>query len=487
MTTLRPGDVVGGCRIVRVIGEGGQGCVCEVCTPEGERLAMKILVCFGGLASRTAERFGVECESLALIDEVNVPRFYRAGVDGDRVWLLVEFVDGESLREKLRPPRPRPPLPDLVRWIIQACDGVAAAHARGIIHRDIKPENLLITPAGVVKVIDFGFAKLEHLGVQTTAGTLVGSALYMPPEQLRNEPPHTSWDVFAMGVVLHEAIAGAHPTATRSTNLVDIVTRHRAIPPRPLAEAAPGVPLDLADIVDRAVQEKWWRRPTMRGLADELREAHYRLRSPQRADARNLPLPNRPAAGAPTEPLPVYTPAPSARPLAPTQPLAAWQEERAAGDRPAHPPPPSVAAIAPVVSAPVSARAPALAATVIDTQMPLPVAAGRPSATSGHDVSAAPVEASLRASRGSTPGGKRGRAAFAGATLLLAASGAGVWVWYASAPGPSERATGAAAGVVLPPPVASASTAPSASAPAASASAAPPRPGGHPAKRGRGR
>jgi serine/threonine-protein kinase len=477
MATLNPGDVCGGCRIVRVIGEGGQACVYEVRTPDGERRAMKIVVPEMGIASAAA-RLGVEGEALATVDHVNVLSFFRAGIEGPCVWLLVELIEGETLRDKLSPLRPRPPLADLVRWMVQACDGTAAAHDVGIVHRDIKPENILITPAGVVKVIDFGFAKLEHLGIKTTTGTLIGTALYAPPEQIRNGTPNTSWDVYAMGMILYEGLAGAHPTAARSTNLVDIVERHLGTRPRPLAEAAPGVPADLADIVDRAIHETFWKRPTMRALAGELREALHRLLAPRRAAARNLGVSNHTDAGAPTEPLPVYAPAPPAPPIAATQPLAAWQ-----GDRAAQPPPP------PSVS---PARA-ALAATVTDTQMPLPVAAGtaagagRPSATSGHDVSAAPVEAATRASRGSAPGVKRRRAVGAGVALLLAASATGVWVWYAGSPETEERASGAAADASLPPPAGSALVTPSASAPAASASAGPRRPGGQPPGRRRGR
>src|SRR6185437_5187480 len=117
MATLKPGDACGGCRIVRVLGEGGQACVYEVETKERERCAMKIVEPEAGIAS-AAERLGVECEALATVDHINVLHSFRWGIDRGCVWLLVELVEGETLQDKLRPQRPRPPLPDLVRWMV---------------------------------------------------------------------------------------------------------------------------------------------------------------------------------------------------------------------------------------------------------------------------------------------------------------------------------------------------------------------------------
>ena len=292
------------------------------------------------------------------------------GVDSGRLFLLVELIEGETLRDKLRAHRPRPALPDLVRWMVQAGEGVASAHDHGIVHRDFKPENILITAGDVVKVIDFGFAKLEHLGIQTTEGRLVGTALYAPPEQLKKGPPHTSWDVYAMGIVLYEALAGVHPTEAATQNPMVLLHRHLTVQPKPLAEVAPGVPADLADIVDARST------PSSGGVPRCARSSAScgSAPPPPRSPARRRPQPPPPRTATPrrrSRPPCRSTRLPrgSARPSTATQPLAAWQAERAAGDRPAQPPPPSTA---PVASTP--ARSPALAATVPYTQMPPPVA-----------------------------------------------------------------------------------------------------------------
>ena len=149
-------------------------------------------------------------------------------------------------------------------------------------------------------------AKLEHLGIQTTAGRLIGSALYAAPEQLRNGPVHPSWDVFAMGIILYEALSGAHPVDASSGNPMDICCRHLDFRPRPLAEVAPHVPGDLAYLVGEALDTDASRRPTMRALAERLHDTLQRVSARQLAEVRNL-LPDRRTEAARTVPLPVMS------------------------------------------------------------------------------------------------------------------------------------------------------------------------------------
>ncbi len=491
MSTLKPGDRCGGNLVVRLIGEGGQSSVYEVITPEGDRRAQKVLAADAALSSTYAARFGQEAEALATIVHLNILRFHGTGIDAGRVWLLVELVEGESLYDRLdlhrertharilvscQPPPRRPPsLEDLLRWLIQACEGVAAAHDAGVVHRDLKPENLLITPDGVVKVIDFGFAKLATLGVRTTAGKLVGTPHYAPPEQLRRppSPPHPSWDVYALGLVLYEALAGAHPTSAPDRNPYQACHHHLTHHPSPLAHVVSGLPSDLTDLVDLAIHPIPSARPTMRDFAAKLHAVLQRLLVAQRTAARNLPLPKRDLAAAPTVPLPVYAPEP--------------------GDRPALPPPPSTA---PARIARASAPATTVALPVSPAPAPEPTyaaaiagrasaaIAGRASATSAHDVSAAPVETVARA-----PRARRGPAAGAAIAVLLLFLVAGVWGWRARVAGTGGIASPAAgappetAAPALAPPRASSTAAASAPVAAPSAAPAPLRPGAAPPAR----
>ncbi len=173
----------------------------------------------------------------------NVVRLFDAGVDADRIYLLLELVDGRSLRDALALPSGRPPVTTLVRWIRQAAEGVAEAHRRGIIHRDLKPENLLITSQDVVKVIDFGIARLTGWGVHTTSGAEAGHrALHVA----RADPGQAS------GPAHGRVRAGAHPLRDprrraprrpRAGERVPDLRSPARSPPAALAGGRPGDPV----------------------------------------------------------------------------------------------------------------------------------------------------------------------------------------------------------------------------------------------------
>jgi serine/threonine protein kinase len=221
-----------------------------------------------------------------------VVRLYDVGVDGERIYLLLELVDGKNLRETLRLHGGRPPLETLVRWIRQAAEGVAEAHRHGIVHRDLKPENLLVTPQEVVKVIDFGVAKLTGWGVRTTHEQKMGTALYMSPEQIQGKPPNERMDVYAMGLILYEAVAGAHPIVTEPASAYQICALQLTHRPRPLIEAAPEIPPELGAVADRAIEKHPEARfPDMRAFTDALHGALGRLGEDRRAALRSLVTP----------------------------------------------------------------------------------------------------------------------------------------------------------------------------------------------------
>jgi serine/threonine protein kinase len=142
-----------------------------------------------------------------------------------------------------------------------------------------------VTPDDVVKVIDFGIAKLHGWGVKTSHQQQVGTALYMSPEQIEGKAPDPRMDVYALGLILYEALAGAHPIVTGPATMYHICDQQLHHHPRPLAEAAPGLPADLCAIADRAIAKAPERRfPTMRAMADALHEALLR-RGEDRRDA----------------------------------------------------------------------------------------------------------------------------------------------------------------------------------------------------------
>jgi eukaryotic-like serine/threonine-protein kinase len=314
MAILTAGSTWAGHSIVRLVGAGFAE-VYEVRDRSGARRALKILSAEPDITSKLQARLAQEGEAIALIEHTNVLRFYDAGVHDDRVWLLLEFVEGTTLREIEDACGGRPPLESLLRWTRQACEGLTAAHAQGVVHRDVKPENILVTPAEIVKIIDFGLAKLTGWGLKTTHQRVMGTAFYMAPEQLRSRPADGRADVYSMGHVRYEAVAGVHAISQLGGPLTMIVVcgRQLTYTPPALITIVPEVPPDLSQLIEEALaKDPALRLPTMREFADRLHEVLSRLLVHRRSAARDLPLPGREVGLQRTVPMPVHEePAPA--------------------------------------------------------------------------------------------------------------------------------------------------------------------------------
>jgi serine/threonine protein kinase len=168
MTFFDPGTHVGGHLILRLLGTGSVGVVYEVLAADGARRALKLVQKDATLASKEQARLCQEGGAMAMTDHPNVVRFHDAGMLGERVWLLLELVEGPDLRVLLDREGGSLPVDRAVRILRGACEGVAAAHREGIVHRDLKPENILVAPDDVAKVADFGSARLAGKGLRTT-------------------------------------------------------------------------------------------------------------------------------------------------------------------------------------------------------------------------------------------------------------------------------------------------------------------------------
>jgi len=172
------------------------------------------------------------------------------------MYIAMEYVEGESLKTLIAARTLK--MPETVRIIKRCADALVEAHAHGIIHRDVKPENIVVTKRGV-KMLDFGIAKLidpppEDAGKLTSDGTVVGTPDYMSPEQALGKPLDHRTDIFSLGVVLYEALAGWHPFATASVTqtLVNLVTKE----PRDLGTIVRDAPPQLLEVVRRAMSKK---------------------------------------------------------------------------------------------------------------------------------------------------------------------------------------------------------------------------------------
>jgi serine/threonine protein kinase len=291
---FQPGDGLGGYRIVRLLGAGGFAEVYEAVNPAGVHRALKVLGAEASRGSKIRTGLAREAEALARIEHVNVVRFYEAGIEEDHVYLVLEMVEGVTLGDKMGDPFALAPMEDTVRWVHQACEGVAEAHRAGVIHRDLKPANILVTPADVVKVIDFGIAKLRSWTSASNNEHLLGTALYMAPEQLQAQPADARADVYSMGVILYEALSGVHPLGlTDDTPTVfQVFQQHLVGEPRPLGEVAPEVQPALAALVQHALAKDPVRRvPSMRALADGLHDVLLEMARERRTAVRRIVSP----------------------------------------------------------------------------------------------------------------------------------------------------------------------------------------------------
>lgn len=204
------GHRVGDYEIIGVLGTGGMGRVYKVRNVISERVeAMKLLLPNLERDPELADRFLREIKVLATLDHPNIASLHTAFRSGNQLVMIMEFVEGVSLDERLR----AGPIPvaEAVGYFCQALEALAYAHSRGVIHRDIKPSNIMVTTEGVVKLMDFGIAKAAGDRQLTRTGTTLGSLYYMSPEQVTGAALDARSDIYSMGVALYEVLTGTRP------------------------------------------------------------------------------------------------------------------------------------------------------------------------------------------------------------------------------------------------------------------------------------
>ncbi len=236
-------------RIGEPLGSGGMGVVYEAeDTQLGRSVALKFLAPELVRDPVSKARFLTEARAASALDHTNLCTILEAGESEDGLlFLAMPRYDGESLERRLT----RGPLPveEAAEIAVQTARGLAKAHAHGIVHRDVKPGNLFLTRDGVVKILDFGIAKLTGETGHTRRGTLLGTPSYMSPEQTRGEPVDARADVWSLGVVLYEMLAGRRPFTGGSGDAVVHAVLHQA--PEPVTRLRPEVPAELERILSR--------------------------------------------------------------------------------------------------------------------------------------------------------------------------------------------------------------------------------------------
>jgi serine/threonine protein kinase/tetratricopeptide (TPR) repeat protein len=281
--SLRSGEKLGSFEILAVLGAGGFGEVYRAKDLKlGREVALKVL---RGELSRDPERlrrFEREARAASALNHPNIVTVHDVGTCDSTPFMVMELVEGETLREVLS----RGPLApaELLRIAGQMADGLAKAHGAGIVHRDLKPENVMVSADGWVKILDFGLAKLANPtlvdSVQLTAdreatasGAILGTISYMSPEQASGLEIDFRSDQFALGSILYEAATGRRPFQ-RDTPALTLVAILHSEPPR-LDGLAPGLPHDLVALVHRLLAKEPGARYESSGdLARELHALH---------------------------------------------------------------------------------------------------------------------------------------------------------------------------------------------------------------------
>jgi serine/threonine protein kinase/Tol biopolymer transport system component len=302
---LPAGTKLGRYEIRSLLGKGGMG---EVYLADDTALrrpaAIKVLIGDFTENEERLHRFEREAYAASSLNHPNIVTIYEIGTEAKLHFIATECVDGESLRQHLRAKQIE--LREIVEIAIQVASALTAAHEAGIIHRDIKPENIMLRPDGYVKVLDFGLAKLSvesetkdtdaeadtQLLIKTEPGRLMGTVDYMSPEQARGIEVDTRTDIFSLGVVLYELVAGRRPFAgpTKSDVLADILRGE----PEPLARLSPSIPAELNRIVSKALRkDREERYQTAKDLFVDLKSLRRELDS-------NIKV-SRETAGAPAD------------------------------------------------------------------------------------------------------------------------------------------------------------------------------------------
>jgi serine/threonine protein kinase len=239
--------------IDRVLGSGGMGTV-YAGKEEGsdEEVAIKVLSRILGTNSSFRERFSAEVETLKKLDQPNIVRLYAYGEEEGFLFYAMELVDGGSLHEELQQ-KGKFDWPDVTDIAIQVCQALKHAHDHGVIHRDIKPANLMRTPDKVVKLSDFGIAKLFG-GQNTMAGSVIGTADYMSPEQADGRPITNRSDLYSLGSVMYALLAKRPPFA--GTSVPEVLHNLRYSAPTSIRRLAPEIPEELEDIINKLLEKE---------------------------------------------------------------------------------------------------------------------------------------------------------------------------------------------------------------------------------------
>ena len=253
--TFTPGTQLGPYEIVSQLGSGGMGVVYTAKDPRLKRtVAIKLLPPDLTRDDIAKQRFLQEAQAASALDHPNICTIFEINeTDDGQLYLVMAHYEGETLKERIE--RGPVALDDAIDIATQVGQGLAEAHSAGIVHRDIKPANLLVTKTGVVKILDFGLAKLAGSEGVTQTGTTVGTVAYMSPEQARGQEVDHRTDIWSLGVVLYEMLAGTPPF--QGENLLSLADAIRSREPEPVGGGSSSLNPTLSRAMNKDVGQRY--------------------------------------------------------------------------------------------------------------------------------------------------------------------------------------------------------------------------------------
>lgn len=248
--SFQVGATVGDYEIIGILGRGGMGRVFRVRNVISHRIdAMKVVLPDLESEPLLADRFLREIQVHAGLNHPNIARMHTALRLEGRLVMILEYVEGTSLDERVQ----HGPLPlrDAVNYVVQILSALSYAHGCGVIHRDLKPANVIVTPAGQVKLTDFGIAQAAGAPKLTRTGLALGSLYYVSPEQVRTEPVDARSDLYSLGVTFYELVTGRRPIDGSSE--YSIMNAHLTHIPVDPAALNPAVPAEISSVILKAL------------------------------------------------------------------------------------------------------------------------------------------------------------------------------------------------------------------------------------------
>ena len=275
-------------RLLSRLGAGGMG---EIHLAEdsrlGRKVALKILPAEFVADADRVRRFEQEARAVSALNHPNILVIYEIGKERGVHFIATEFIEGQTLRQKLEEGKLK--MCETLDIGAQIAEALQAAHATGIVHRDIKPENIMLRPDGYVKVLDFGLARVSEKSkpssdpdaptiddIETNPGTVMGTAHYMSPEQARGQKVDARSDIFSLGVVLYEMLAGQKPFTGQTMS--DVLAAILRAEPPPLSQSVPSLPAELDRCIAKALRKDCNARyQTISEMLNDLKRLRQRL------------------------------------------------------------------------------------------------------------------------------------------------------------------------------------------------------------------